>query len=259
LPSDAPRSPRRPAGSARRPAGTARRTIESTPIATRLNAVITIGSFVMRVIARIFTRVRIEGDLTAIPATGGVLIAANHASNADPVLIGAFLNPRLGRPLNWLGKREVFEWPIVSWLARHGGVHPVDRGAADVEAFRSAMRILEAGHVLAVFPEGTRSSDGRLQGAKDGVAVLALRSGAVVVPIGVGDSDKLWPKGRALPRFTPAVTVRIGTPFVLAEALAAEDPAAAADRRHAKTAGTALIMRRIAALLPERQRGAYGD
>ena len=236
-----------------------RRPIEPTSIATRLNPVIVIGSFVMRVLARFFTRVKIEGDLAAIPATGGVLIAANHASNADPVLIGAFLNQRLGRPLNWLGKREVFEWPVLSWLARHGGVHPVDRGAADVEAFRSAMRILEAGHVLAVFPEGTRSPDGRLQLAKDGVAVLALRSGALVVPIGVGGSDKLWPKGRRIPRFVPSVTVRIGEPFRLAGALAAADPVAVADRRHAKEAGTDLIMRRIAALLPPRQRGAYGD
>jgi cytidylate kinase len=240
-------------------AGVRRRPLEPTPIATRLNPVIVIGSFVMRVLARFFTRVNIEGDLAAIPPTGGVLIAANHASNADPVLIGAFLNQRLGRPLNWLGKREVFEWPVLSWLARHGGVHPVDRGAADVEAFRSAMRILEAGHVLAVFPEGTRSPDGRLQAAKDGVTVLALRSGALVVPIGVGDSDRLWPKGRRIPRFTKGVTVRIGEPFRLAEALAATDPAAAADRRHAKEAGTDLIMRRIAALLPARQRGAYGD
>ena len=236
-----------------------RRPIEPTPIAAHLNPVIVIGSFVMRVLARFFTRVNIEGDLAAIPPTGGVLIAANHASNADPVLIGAFLNQRLGRPLNWLGKREVFEWPVLSWLARHGGVHPVDRGAADVEAFRSAMRILEAGHVLAVFPEGTRSPDGRLQVAKDGVAVLALRSGALVVPIGVGGSDKLWPKGRRIPRFVPSVTVRIGEPFRLAEALAAADPVAAADRRRAKEAGTELIMRRIAALLPERQQGAYGD
>jgi 1-acyl-sn-glycerol-3-phosphate acyltransferase len=121
------------------------------------------------------------------------------------------------------------------------------------------MRILEAGHVLAVFPEGTRSPDGRLQVAKDGVTVLALRSGALVVPIGVGDSDRLWPKGRRIPRFVPSVTVRIGEPFRLAEALAAADPAAAPDRRRAKAAATDLIMRRIAALLPPRQRGAYAD
>jgi 1-acyl-sn-glycerol-3-phosphate acyltransferase len=232
--------------------------IEPTPIAAFLNPLILFGSFVLRVVVRLFTRVRIEGDLAAIPRAGSVLIAANHASNADPVLIGAFLNPRLGRPMNWLGKREVFEWPVLSWLVRQAGVHPVDRGAADVEAFRSAMRILEAGHVLAVFPEGTRSPDGRLQAAKDGVAVLALRSGATVVPIGVGDSDRLWPKGRLLPRFTPSVTVTIGAPFRLNEALAAEDPEAAQDRRRAKEAGTVLIMRRIAALLPERQRGIYG-
>ncbi|HET9436258.1 MAG TPA: (d)CMP kinase [Candidatus Limnocylindrales bacterium] len=254
-----------PAPPERRRARRARRPNEPTPIAIRMNVVITVGSFVMRVLARLFTRVRIEGDVRAIPRTGAVIIAANHASNADPVLIGAFLNPRIGRPMNWLGKREVFEWPVLSWLARHGGVHPVDRGAADVEAFKSAMRILNAGHVLAVFPEGTRSPDGRLQAAKDGVAVLAARSGATIVPIGVGDSDRLWPKGRRLPRFTPSVTVRIGVPFSLDEAVAAETPgpsgdaAAGGSHRRAKGAGTDLIMRRIAALLPERQRGVYGD
>lgn len=246
-----------------------RGSIPPTPVAARLTLLITIGSFVIRVLARLLTRVRIEGALDEFPRSGAVIVAANHASNADPVLIGGFLNPRIGRPMNWLGKREVFEVPVLSWLARHAGVHPVDRGAADVEAFRSAMRILEAGHVLAVFPEGTRSPDGRLGEAKDGVAVLAARSGATIVPIGVADSDRLWPKGRMLPRFTPSVTLTIGEPFRLAEALAPPAPegptgvppdrAARSDRRRAKGAGTFLIMRRIAALLPQRQRGRYGD
>jgi cytidylate kinase len=244
-----------------------KRPIEPTPIATRLTFVIHVGSFVMRAIARIFTKVRVEGAVDAIPRSGGVIIVANHASNADPVLIGAFLNPRLGRPINWLGKREVFDWPVLSWLARHGGVHPVERGAADVEAFRSAIRILEAGHVLAVFPEGTRSPDGRLQPAKDGVAVLAQRSGATIVPIGVGDSDRLWPKGRRIPRRIPSVTVNVGSAFRLDEALGAAggdagagpDGQPGAERRRAKGAATDLIMRRIAALLPPRQRGAFAD
>src|SRR3990172_4909473 len=209
----------------------------------------------MRVLARLLTRVRIVGDVASIPRSGAVIVVANHASNADPVLIGGFLNPRIGRPMNWLGKREVFDVPGLAWLAHHGGVHPVERGAADVEAFKSAMRILEAGHILAVFPEGTRSPDGRLQVAKDGVTVLALRSGVTVVPIGVGDSDRLWPKGRPLPRFTPSVTLTIGEPFRIDEALSIADPDAARDRRRAKEAGTELIMRRIAALLPPRQRG----
>ena len=248
--------------------------IAPTPIARTVGPVIRIGSFVMRVVARLFTRVEITGELAAFPRTGTVLIAANHASNADPVLIGGFLNARLGRPINWMGKREVFEWPVISWLARHGGVHPVDRGSADVEAFRTAMRILEGGNILAVFPEGTRSPDGRLQLAKDGVAVLAARSGATIVPIGVGDSDRLWPKGRFLPQRTPRVTVRIGAPFTLAEVMSAPpvplppstagddaQPAVAesagASRRRSNAAATELIMRRIAALLPPRQQGAY--
>ena len=246
---------------------TRKRPIEPTPIARTIGPVIRTGSFVIRCLARIFTRVEIVGELASFPRTGAVLLVANHASNADPVLIGGYLNPRLGRPINWMGKREVFEWPIVSWLARHGGVHPVDRGSADVEAFRTAIRILEDGNILAVFPEGTRSPDGRLQAAKDGAAVLAARSGATIVPIGVGESDRLWPKGRKLPRRTPRVTIRIGAPFTLAEAMpppakgvaGADVPPVGASRRASNAAATDLIMRRIAALLPPRQRGAYGD
>ncbi len=271
-PSDADR-PAKPArtGDAIAP----RRPIEQTPIATRVTWIIRIASFVMRVVTRLFTRVEIQGEFASFPRTGPVLVAANHASNADPVLTGGFLNTRLGRPMNWMGKREVFDWPFISWLARHGGVHPVDRGAADVEAFRTAMRILSEGHILAVFPEGTRSPDGRLQPAKDGVTVLAARSNAWIVPIGIANSDRLWPRGTRMPQRTPRVIVRIGTPFRLAEALAAESaaargggpaadvagadpPSAGASRRRSNTAGTDLIMRRIAALLPERQQGVYG-
>ncbi len=259
-----------PRASGPRGAGAAvprRSPIEQTPIATRVTWIIRIASFVMRVVTRLFTRVVIEGDLALFPRTGAVLVAANHASNSDPVLTGGFLNTRLGRPMNWMGKREVFEWPFISWLARHGGVHPVDRGAADVDAFRTAMRILDEGHILAVFPEGTRSPDGRLQLAKDGVAVLAARSNAWIVPIGLANSDRLWPRGTRMPQRTPSVTVRIGTPFRLGDALEAGPggegtPAvgasASASRRRANAAGTDLIMRRIAELLPERQRGIYG-
>ncbi|MEO8207923.1 MAG: (d)CMP kinase, partial [Chloroflexota bacterium] len=259
-------APPKPARPPRRPSA------GPTPIATRITFIIRSVSFLMRVAARFFTHVSIEGDIDAIPRQGAVLIVANHVSNADPVLVGGFLNGRIGRPVNWMGKREVFEWPVLSWLGRHGGIHPVDRGAADVEAFKTALRILGAGHVLAVFPEGTRSPDGRLQLAKDGVTVLAARSGALIVPIGLGDSDRLWPRGKKLPVRTPRVTIRIGRPFRLAEALAESDGAAAeqtpsgdgaaaggsASRRRSNAAGTDLIMRRIADLLPERQRGVYG-
>jgi 1-acyl-sn-glycerol-3-phosphate acyltransferase len=205
-------------------------------------------------IARCYTRVRIEGDAALIPRDGPVILAANHISNADAVLIGAFLTPRLGRRIHWLGKKEMFDWPIVGWIARNGGVVPVDRGAADVEAFRVARRILDAGNVLMVFPEGTRSPTGALQPPKDGLAMLALRTNATIVPIGISNTDRIWPKGRPIPFPGKHATMRIGEPFRAGDLLPPE-----LDRKAAKGLATTLIMRRIAAQLDPRHRGTYGE
>jgi 1-acyl-sn-glycerol-3-phosphate acyltransferase len=205
-----------------------------------------------RLFARGMTRIRIEGAIDEIPADGPVIIAANHASNLDVVVLGAWLTPKLGRRIHWLGKKELFDWPVVGWMARNGGVHPVDRDAADVEAFRLASRILAEGNVLFVFPEGTRSADGALQSARDGVAVLALRSGAPIVPIGIAGSNGVWPRGQTLPHPGGRVTVRVGRPFRLADELPP-----GTDRRTAKGLATGIIMRRIAELLPPGQQGVY--
>jgi cytidylate kinase len=226
-----------------------------TPIASRKTWILRLGSLILRVIARAIIRIRVEGDLSAIPESGPLIIVANHASSADPVLIGAFLNGRLHRPLNWLGKRELVEMPVIGWFMRQAAIHPVDRATADVGAFRTAIRVLESGNILTVFPEGTRSPDGVLQEVREGVAVLALRSGAPVLPVGVADSDKVWPKGAMLPTPGRSITVRYGRPFVVADEL---PESVKGNRREAKEAATRLIMSRIAELLPPRQRGIYG-
>jgi cytidylate kinase len=213
-------------------------------------------ALVSRIGSRLVTNVRFEG-LDRIPRTGAVILAANHISNADPVLIGAFVTPALRRRrIHWLGKRELFSWPIFGWIAANGGVHPVDRATADVEAYRLATRILEAGYVLMIFPEGTRSPTGTLQEAKDGLATLAMRTGAAIVPIGVNNTDAVWPKGTKWPMPIPrrTVTVRIGEPFRVSD-LVPEGT----ERRAAKAMATRAIMARIAALLDERHRGVYGD
>jgi 1-acyl-sn-glycerol-3-phosphate acyltransferase len=207
-----------------------------------------------RTLARCLTRVRVEGDLRAIPRTGPVILASNHISNADAVIIGSWLTPKLGRRIHWLGKKEMFDWPIVGWMARNGGVVPVDRGAADVEAFRLAQRVLAAGHVLMVFPEGTRSPTGELQVPKDGLAMLALRTDATIVPIGISNTDRVWPKGRFLPRPGGHATMRVGEPLKVGDLLPPD-----LDRKAAKGLATTLIMKRIAALLDPRHRGTYGE
>jgi 1-acyl-sn-glycerol-3-phosphate acyltransferase len=214
---------------------------------------IRLGALVGRTLLRCLTRVRVAGRLDDLPGEGPLIIASNHVSNADGVLVGGWLTQALGRRIHWLGKREMVEWPILGAMARRGSVHPVDRAGADVEAFRLAKRILDEGHVLMVFPEGTRSRTGVLQEAKDGLAMLALRSGAPILPVGVTGTDRFWPRG-SHPRPGGRVTLRVGRPFTLSDILADD---ALADRRTAKAAATTAIMRRIAELLPPRQRGPY--
>jgi 1-acyl-sn-glycerol-3-phosphate acyltransferase len=206
-----------------------------------------------RTVTRCLARVRLSGALDAVPREGALIIASNHASNLDGVLVGAWLTPRLGRRIHWLGKREMTEWPVLGRLALAGSIHPVDRDHAEIEVFRLMVRILDAGNAVVVFPEGTRSPTGALQPAKDGVAMLALRTDALILPVGVIDTDRFWPKG-GHPRIGRRVEMRVGEPFRLSEALPA-----GLDRRAAKTAATDLIMGRIAGLLPVRQRGVYAE
>lgn len=224
------------------------------PIDSSITPLIGALTFGGRIFGRAMSRISIEGALDEIPPVGPLIIASNHASNLDVPVIGAWLIPRLGRRIHWLGKRELFDWPIIGWVAAHGGVHPVDRGAADIEAFRLAQRILGEGHVLFVFPEGTRSPDGALQAARDGIALLALRTGAQIVPIGISGSDGVWPKGQRLPHPGGHVTVRVGPPFRPTDELPP-----GTSRAESKHRTTDLIMRRIAELLPARQRGVYGS
>jgi 1-acyl-sn-glycerol-3-phosphate acyltransferase len=224
------------------------------PLEDSVSLLIALVAFAGRLFSRAVTRISIEGAIDELPRSGPVIIASNHASNLDVPVIGSWLIPLLGRRIHWLGKKELFDWPIIGWIAANGGVHPVDRGAADIEAFRLAQRILDEGHVLFVFPEGTRSPDGSLQEARDGVALLALRTGAPIVPLGISGSHGVWPKGQRLPHPGGRVTVRVGRPFRPADELPA-----GTSRSAAKGLTTDLIMGRIAALLPPGQRGIHGD
>ncbi len=202
---------------------------------------------------RFFARVETHGLERLSGLDGPVLLVANHVSNADPPLIGSFVTPALRRRIYWLGKQEALDWPDrrVRFI-RHNAVIGIQRGAADVEAFRAARRVLDEGHVLIVFPEGTRSPTGALQEAKEGTTILALRTGARIVPIGVAGTRRVWPRGQRLPHFgRRRVVLRVGEPFTVSA------PGSGAERRAAQVAATNQIMGRIAALLPPAQRGAY--
>ena len=220
------------------------------PLADHITPFIELTDWFGRTMMACLTRVRIEGLDGALAIDGPLIVASNHASNADGILIASWLTPALGRKIHWLGKQEALDWPILGWAIGQNGVFGVRRGAADLEAFRAAKRVLDEGHVLCVFPEGTRSPDGALQEAKDGAAILALRSGAPILPVGISGTHRFWPRGGA-PRIGKTVRMRVGEPFTL--------PVVTGDRRRAYGEATRTIMTRIAKLLPERQRGFYRD
>lgn len=219
--------------------------------ADRLPYFIRASQLVGRTLIRSFTRVSVEG-LEHVPTGGALILAGNHISNADPPLVAGWLTPALGRPVHWMAKAEALEWPLAGWFMRQNGAFGIHRGAADTEAFRLARAVLADGRVLGTFPEGTRSPTGALQRAKDGVTLLALRTGAPILPIGVSDTDRFWPRGRTLWRFGGQISLRVGEPFVLERRVAPDGT------KEPLEDVTTRLMLHIAELIPERHRGVYG-
>jgi 1-acyl-sn-glycerol-3-phosphate acyltransferase len=143
-----------------------------------------------------------------VPRCGGMIIAPNHISYLDPPVAGSALD----RQIFFMAKVELFRIPGFRWLIREYGAFPVRRGVADRTALRWAEQLLLAGEGVMVFPEGTRSPDGRLMPAERGIAMLALRTGAPVVPVGVDGTDRTLPCHSFILR--PAkIRVNIGPPL----------------------------------------------
>ncbi len=161
------------------------------------------------VIAKPAFRLRIEGREHE-PTRGPFIVAANHASALDPPLVGTSLHHRA----SYMGKQELFAVPILGPLLHSIGVFPVRRGEADHRAIRTSLDVLGSGGVLVMFPEGTRSLDGRLKKPEPGAALIALRTGATVLPVAVIGSYRILPKGTRWPRFQQ-ITVRMGPPLTI--------------------------------------------
>lgn len=119
-----------------------------------------------------------------VPKEGGVLLCANHISLLDPMTIGI----KLQRQVKYMAKAELFKVPVLGWLINKLGAFPVKRGVVSKESIKTALNTLRGGHVMGIFPEGTRNSDSGV--AKKGAASFALRSGAAVVPAAIVGSYK---------------------------------------------------------------------
>lgn len=174
-----------------------------------------LGRAVIGPLARLIYRPKIEGR-DKVPLTGPVIFASNHLSFIDSIAIPV----AAPRPVHFLAKSSYFEDPGIAGALKKSffeaiGAIPVNRGAgqAALDALDQQRRLLEEGLAVALYPEGTRSTDGRLYKGRTGAAFLALQTGSPVVPVGLIGTDKVMPKGAKLPSAKERVTVRFGDPI----------------------------------------------
>ena len=145
--------------------------------------------------ARAYFGIRFEG-VEHIPASGPVLIVPNHVTYADPVLITIPVRRRV----HFMAWNVLFTVPGLSWLIRRLRAFPVEIESADPRATREAVRLLQAGEAVMIFPEGGRSADGRLQRFKPGAFRLACSLGVPLLPVTITGGYESWPPGAILPR-----------------------------------------------------------
>ncbi|HLZ23061.1 MAG TPA: lysophospholipid acyltransferase family protein [Ktedonobacterales bacterium] len=208
---------------------------------------------ILRLLAQLLVasqmRVSAEGR-ERVPANGPVLLVCNHLGYVDPLVVGI----NLCRQVRILSKVEVFQWPLVGWLARLAGTIPIHRGESDRMALRKLAALLSAGECVLVFPEGTfvdPPAPAVMLPVKTGAAWLALRTDATIVPVGLWGTHRVWSVQRGWrPWRHPHVHVVFGEPYRPTCGLS----------RPTKAAVSAVadeMAGRIATLLPEEYRGYY--
>jgi 1-acyl-sn-glycerol-3-phosphate acyltransferase len=157
---------------------------------------------------RVWTRLTVEGR-EHVPATGAFVLAPVHRSNMDTPIAASLTRRRL----RFMGKDTLWKRRPAAWFLSTLGGFPVTRGSADREALKRCIAVLEAGEPLVLFPEGERKSGPAVHPLFDGAAYVALRAGVPIVPVGIGGSERVMPKGSKLiyPRKVHAI---VGPPIV---------------------------------------------
>ena len=201
--------------------------------------------WLVRVGTRLICRIDLV-SLAKIPRRGPLILVTNHIGSLEVPLLFAHLQPR---PVTGFAKIETWDNPIMGWLFDLWGAIPIRRGEADMDALRKGFAALEQGYILAVAPEGTRSRHGRLLRAHPGVTMIALRSGATILPIAHWGAENFGQNIKRLKRTD--FHVKVGQPF----RLQVEEKVTRQVRQQVADE----IMFQIAALMPDEYRGEYHE
>ena len=203
-------------------------------------------TFILRIYFRLTLRVDSPSFEGVIPKEGPLIIITNHTGQVEVPVFATMLQPR--KITGW-GKAEAFENPFLRWVFGAWDIIPVHRGEADMSALKNALRYLEEGRIFGVAPEGTRNKTGILRRGLPGAAILALRSGAPVIPVVHWGGETYMKNLKSFKRTD--FHIRIGKPF------------------HVKADGKVTgemrqeivdeMMYRIAEMMPEQYRGEYSD
>jgi 1-acyl-sn-glycerol-3-phosphate acyltransferase len=212
-----------------------------------------VGYRILRSVAKLILIFQMQLEIHGVerlPVAGPLLLVSNHLGNTDQFAIAV----RLPHAVHILAKAELFEWPIIGWLARRGDVVPIRRGEADREALRTMRDLLKSGAWVLVFPEGTYVDPGEPLGmlpVKTGAAWLARHTDAPIVPVAITGTEVVWSPGRGWRLWQrPHVCVTFGEPY---KPVWTDDVA----QKSALRAAADEMAQRIAALLPEGYRGVY--
>lgn len=155
----------------------------------------------VRWILKVFFGMKVTGAVN-VPGEGRIIIASNHISAFDPPAVAVATD----RELHFLAKKELFSVPLMGTIIRRLNAFPVDRGAGDIKALKTFISLLNQNNAIILFPEGTRSRDGELGKAKEGVGMLAMRTKSDIIPVYVSGTRKIR---RAILR-KPRVQIKFG-------------------------------------------------
>ena len=153
--------------------------------------------------------------LENIPNDDGAILAMNHMSYLDTVLMTLLIAEKCNRKLRNLGKTELFRTAIGRWFHNTVGTIPINRDATGEIALKNALDLLKKKELIGIYPEGGRSRDGKLRQGKTGMVRLALWSKKKIIPVGIRGTYELWPHQKKIPTFKKIVTIHIGRPLRL--------------------------------------------